>query len=87
MCLITTNINLWSLGGEALPGQEIPAKHSVYPRGIGPEAPAWVAFDRQVLCFDAYFQEAVHEKQEERYRVRKYVQHFIKSYFLSIGFK
>ena len=45
----------------------------VYPKGVGPEAPAWVAFDRQVLCFDAYFQEAVHEKREEQYRIRKYV--------------
>lgn len=59
------------VGGEALPGQQLPAKHSIYPKGIGPEAPAWVAFDRQVLCFDAYFQEAVHEKREEQYRVRR----------------
>ena len=26
----------------------------------------------QVLCFDAYFQEAVHEKREEQYRIRRY---------------
>ncbi|EDQ91296.1 uncharacterized protein MONBRDRAFT_15233, partial [Monosiga brevicollis MX1] len=32
--------------------------------------PAWIAYDRQTLCFDAYFQEAVHEKREENYRVR-----------------
>lgn len=25
----------------------------------------------QVLCFDAYFQEAVHEKREEQYRIRR----------------
>ncbi len=61
-------------GGETLPGQKLPPGHSVYPKGVGPEAPAWVAFDRQVLCFDAYFQEAVHEKREEQYRIRKYVQ-------------
>jgi hypothetical protein len=60
-------------GGETLPGQKLQPGHSVYPKGVGPEAPAWVAFDRQVLCFDAYFQEAVHEKREEQYRVRRYV--------------
>ena len=26
----------------------------------------------QVLCFDAYFQEAVHEKREEQYRIRRF---------------
>ena len=31
----------------------------------------WVAFDKQVLCFNAYFQEVVHEKREEKYRFRK----------------
>lgn len=25
------------------------------------------------MCFDAYFQEAVHEKREEQYRIRRYV--------------
>ena len=35
-------------GGEVLPGQKLKAKQSVYPKGVGPEAPAWVAFDRQV---------------------------------------
>lgn len=59
------------IGGETLPGQKLQPGHSVYPKGVGPEAPAWVAFDRQVLCFDAYFQEAVHEKREEQYRVRR----------------
>lgn len=63
----------YSAGGEKLPGQKLPAAHSVYPKGVGPEAPAWVAFDRQVLCFDAYYQEAVHEKREEQYRIRRYV--------------
>lgn len=36
-------------GGETLPGEKPKARHSVYPKGIGAEAPAWVAFDRQVL--------------------------------------
>lgn len=58
-------------GGDPLPGQKPSPKHSVFPKGVGPEAPSWVAFDRQVLCFDAYFQEAVHEKREEQYRIRR----------------
>ncbi|KAH6559938.1 hypothetical protein BASA50_009028 [Batrachochytrium salamandrivorans] len=33
--------------------------------------PAWVVFDRKVLRFYAYFQEAVHERREEKYRVRR----------------
>lgn len=58
------------IGGELLLGQKVKSKHSVYPRGEGSNAPAWVAFDRQVLSFQAYFQEAVHEKREEQYRIR-----------------
>ncbi|KXJ13080.1 EF-hand domain-containing family member C2 [Exaiptasia diaphana] len=59
------------IGGDPLPGQKLSPKHSIFPKGVGPEAPSWVAFDRQVLCFDAYFQEAVHEKREEQYRIRR----------------
>lgn len=59
------------IGGEPLRGQKLKPKNSNYPRGEGSNLPAWVAFDRQVLCFDAYFQEAVYEKREEQYRVRK----------------
>lgn len=54
-----------------MPGGKPKSKHSVYPKGSGPQLPAWVAFDRQVLCFDAFFQESVHEKREETYRIRK----------------
>ncbi|XP_031554870.1 EF-hand domain-containing family member C2-like [Actinia tenebrosa] len=59
------------IGGDVLPGQKLNPRHSHFPKGVGPEAPSWVAFDRQVLCFDAYFQEAVHEKREEQYRIRR----------------
>ncbi|KAL4220640.1 EF-hand domain-containing member C2 [Mactra antiquata] len=59
------------IGGEPLRGQKLKTRNSNYPRGEGSNLPAWVAFDRQVLCFDAYFQEAVYEKREEQYRVRK----------------
>jgi len=59
------------IGGETMPGGKSKSRHSSYPKGDGPQAPAWVAFDRQVLCFDAYFQESVHEKREEQNRIRK----------------
>ncbi|XP_002735862.1 EF-hand domain-containing family member C2-like [Saccoglossus kowalevskii] len=58
------------IGGKRLLGQKSKPRHSNIPRGEGNAAPAWVAFDRQVLCFDAYFQEAVHEKREEQFRIR-----------------
>nr|CAD7408838.1 unnamed protein product [Timema poppensis] len=42
-----------------------PSKYpSIYARAEAPELPAWIVFDKQVLCFDAYFQETV---QEQRY--------------------
>lgn len=59
------------IGGDYMPGSKSKPQNSSYPKGSGPQAPAWVAFDRQVLCFDAYFQEAVHEKREEKNRIRK----------------
>lgn len=58
------------IGGDPLSCQEKLENHSGIPRGKGTDQPAWVAFDRQVLCFDAYFQEAVNEKREEQYRIR-----------------
>ncbi|CAK8698373.1 unnamed protein product [Clavelina lepadiformis] len=58
------------IGGELLLGQKHKPKHSFFPKGEGSNAPAWVAFDRQVLSFQAYYQEAVHEKREEQYRIR-----------------
>jgi hypothetical protein len=39
--------------------------------GEGPDRPAWLAFDKQVLCFDAYFQESITERPAEQYRIRK----------------
>lgn len=59
------------IGGDPMPGGKSKPRHSAYPKGSGKQAPAWVAFDRQVLCFDAYFQESVHEKREEQHRIRK----------------
>lgn len=35
------------IGGEPLPGQKLKPKYSVYAKGTGSDAPAWVAFDKQ----------------------------------------
>ncbi|TNN19592.1 EF-hand domain-containing family member C2 [Schistosoma japonicum] len=59
------------IGGEMLPGQRIEAPTSIYPSGIGSRLPTWLAFDKQALSFDAYFQESVNERREEQYRIRK----------------
>ncbi|KAF5401090.1 EF-hand domain containing 2 [Paragonimus heterotremus] len=59
------------IGGEKLPGQRIDAPTSVYPSGIGSQLPAWLAFDKQALSFDAYYQESVNERREEQYRIRR----------------
>ncbi|XP_033003020.1 EF-hand domain-containing family member C2 [Lacerta agilis] len=58
------------IGGEPLPGQKLKPKYSVFPRGVGCDAPSWVAFDKQVLSFDAYFDEEVPDKNQELYRIR-----------------
>lgn len=49
-----------------------PPRSSTYPKqGDGPAQPAWLAFDRKVLNFEAYFQEAVSERRDEQSRVRR----------------
>ncbi len=53
-----------------LTGENRPANSSAIPRGAGSALPSWVAFDQQVLCFDAYLQEAVHEKKDQSYAIR-----------------
>ncbi|XP_066542784.1 EF-hand domain-containing family member C2 isoform X2 [Hoplias malabaricus] len=59
------------IGGELLLGQSSRPLSSLFPKGEGSAAPTWLAFDKQVLCFDAYFQEAVVQSREETTRVRK----------------
>ncbi|XP_077393798.1 EF-hand domain-containing family member C2 [Festucalex cinctus] len=56
------------IGGELLLGQRIKPKSSVYPRAATGGLPSWVAFDKQALCFEAYFQETVPDAPN---RVRK----------------
>ncbi len=46
-------IILVSAGGDQLPGGKKKPKTSVYPNGVGPQGPAWVAYDRQV-CASIY---------------------------------
>ncbi|XP_039107841.1 EF-hand domain-containing family member C2 isoform X2 [Hyaena hyaena] len=60
------------IGGEPLPGQKPKPKYSEYPRGMGSSLPSWVAFDKQVLCFDAYVEDEVPDKSQEKYRIRHY---------------
>ncbi|XP_072195203.1 EF-hand domain-containing family member C2 [Excalfactoria chinensis] len=58
------------IGGEPLPGQNLKPKTSVFPAELGCGSPAWIAFDKQVLSFDAYFEEEVPDKNQEPYRIR-----------------
>ena len=39
------------IGGELLLGQTSHKNISIYPKGLGGDKPAWVAFDRQVGQF------------------------------------
>ncbi|XP_063223846.1 EF-hand domain-containing family member C2-like isoform X2 [Bacillus rossius redtenbacheri] len=58
------------IGGAPLPGSR-PCKYpSVYVRGESQDLPPWIAFDKKVLCFDAFFQETVQELRYP-YQIRK----------------
>uniref|UniRef100_A0A8C5LW21 EF-hand domain-containing family member C2 n=1 Tax=Leptobrachium leishanense TaxID=445787 RepID=A0A8C5LW21_9ANUR len=59
------------IGGEPLPGQKLKPKFSVFPKGVGSDAPSWVAFDKQVLSFEAYFGEKIPQSREESHRIRQ----------------
>ncbi|XP_028379129.1 EF-hand domain-containing family member C2 isoform X1 [Phyllostomus discolor] len=45
-------------------------KYSVFPKEMGSGVPSWVAFDKQILSFDAYVEDEVHDKRQENYRIR-----------------
>ncbi|XP_040122081.1 EF-hand domain-containing family member C2 [Oryx dammah] len=64
------------IGGELLLGQNIKPKYSVFPKGMGIESPSWLAFDKQVLSFDAYLEDEVPDKSQENYRIRCYKIYF-----------
>ncbi|XP_034429183.1 EF-hand domain-containing family member C2 [Hippoglossus hippoglossus] len=59
------------IGGELLIGQKFKPNWSGYPSREGNDLASWVAFDKQVLCFEAYFEEAVHGVQGEMNKVRE----------------
>ena len=63
------------IGGKVILGQEEKIYTSVdsYPKTNESTEllPAWVAFDRKVLRFYGFFQELVHERREEKYRIRR----------------
>lgn len=44
---------------------------SMYPPKEGPKLPAWLAYDKQVLLFHAYFKETLQEVYNAPYQVRK----------------
>jgi Ca2+-binding EF-hand superfamily protein len=48
-----------------------PPQHEEPVAAAAPAVPAYVALDRMVLRFFAYYKEAVHESRMENYRVRK----------------
>lgn len=39
------------IGGELLLGQSARPKYSFFPKGEGSDAPAWVAFDKEVCHY------------------------------------
>ncbi|XP_057707390.1 EF-hand domain-containing family member C2 [Corythoichthys intestinalis] len=69
--VLLTGIEKPGIGGELLPGQRLKPKSSVYPKAATGGLPSWVAFDKQALCFEAYFQEAVPDAPSEMNRIRK----------------
>ncbi|KAJ8961103.1 hypothetical protein NQ318_008779 [Aromia moschata] len=43
---------------------------SLYPRGESIELPGWIAFDKRILCFDAFFQETLQEVRGSPFLIR-----------------
>lgn len=61
------------IGGERLQPIDGPPHNqpSLYPPYVGPLIPPWLAYDKKVLCFHAYFKESLHEVYQAPYQVRK----------------
>ncbi|XP_033239499.1 EF-hand domain-containing family member C2-like [Drosophila pseudoobscura] len=49
---------------------------SIYPPRSGPRMPPWLAYDKKVLCFSAYFKQTLQEVYHAPYLIRK-----VKIYF------
>ncbi|XP_040324679.1 EF-hand domain-containing family member C2-like [Herpailurus yagouaroundi] len=60
------------IGGELLPGKKVKPKYSDFPKGMVRTVPSWIAFDKQVLSFDAYLEDEFPDKTQEKYRIRCY---------------
>lgn len=54
-------------GDEDSPKKKAPSAAAL----LGETTPPWLAFDRQSLAFDCYFQEPVFENPNEHYRIRR----------------
>ncbi|XP_058116379.1 EF-hand domain-containing family member C2 [Anopheles ziemanni] len=61
------------IGGKPLLPTDCPeyTLPSLYPPKYAPARPAWLEYDRQVLCFYGYFQESLTEVDRLPYQVRK----------------
>nr|XP_044619120.1 EF-hand domain-containing family member C2 [Equus asinus] len=64
------------IGGELCLRQKRKPQYSAFLKEMGIDAPPWVAFDKQVLSFDAYLEDEVPEKSQENYRIRRYKIYF-----------
>ncbi|KAG4065244.1 hypothetical protein HA402_012686 [Bradysia odoriphaga] len=51
--------------------QILHGKPSFYPPFEGPKLPPWVAYDKKVLCFHAFFKESLNEVFQASHQVRK----------------
>lgn len=93
---VVVNLDAPGIGGTLLPGQKPKVAHTsrsisklspeeLAATGVGttePEqTPAYIAFDRKVLCFYAYFQEGVTEARLETYRYR-FANNYIYIFFI-----
>nr|CDS29969.2 hypothetical transcript [Hymenolepis microstoma] len=67
---IFANRDIPGIGGDPLPGQRIDPPMSTFPNEHGLKVPTWIAFDKKVLCFDAYIKSA-NDDQVEHCEARK----------------
>ncbi|XP_075235583.1 EF-hand domain-containing family member C2-like isoform X2 [Lycorma delicatula] len=64
------------ISGVPLPGSSFSRYPSLYAKGDSPELPPWITYDRQVLKFDAYFQEMIPEVAGYNHIIRKCIIYF-----------
>lgn len=59
------------IGGTPFRGKTPNRYPSIYPRAEVAEQPAWIAFDKQVLTFDVFYQETLQEMRNSPFQIRK----------------